>query len=59
MNGRAKGVIAGMSGLLAGGLATQLVTWPALPKACLGAGVCVVVSAILLLVLPRRYLFRR
>ena len=54
MNRKANGVIAGMTGFFAGALAVHLVTWQPWAKACLGAGVCAVVSGILLYIQQKR-----
>jgi len=54
MNAKGKGVLAGMSGFFAGALASHLVTWQPMPKACLAALVCATVTVIIFLVLKKR-----
>jgi hypothetical protein len=54
MNSTTRGIVAGTVGFFAGAVSTQIVTWQTLAKAGLAVGVCIVVSAILLFVLPRK-----
>ena len=53
MNAKLKRVIVGMSGFLAGWLASQLVPWSMGEKALLAAAVAVIVSLLLIVGLPK------
>ncbi len=54
MNPRVVGIVAGLSGILAAYIATQLITWQTAPKALLAVVVCGLVMYVLMLVLPRK-----
>ena len=52
MNKTTRSVVSAIVALSAAGLASQLVSWQTIPKACLAGGVAGIVMAILLVVLP-------
>jgi len=54
MNAKSKGIVMGTGGVISGLLSTQLVSWSTGPKALLAAGVCVLVSVCLLMILPKQ-----
>jgi hypothetical protein len=54
MTPRLAGIVAGLSGILAAYIATQLVTWPTAAKAFLAAVVCGTVTYILGVALAKK-----